>query len=100
VGFDAHWSDPITTLGLSNAGYFRLAKKVMALAEEYCGGKIVFVLEGGYDPANMLQGAAGVFAAATGRGDAALAAEARDASPYPEPDCASRLAEIRQWHGF
>lgn len=96
VGFDAHWSDPITTLGLSTAGYFRLAQKVMALAEEYCDGKIVFVLEGGYDPTNVANGAAGVFVAATGRGQA----EANDPNPYQEPDCESRIAEIRRWHGF
>jgi acetoin utilization deacetylase AcuC-like enzyme len=50
VGFDAHWNDPITMLGLSTAGYLMLARKVMVLAEQYCGGKILFVLEGGYDP--------------------------------------------------
>src|SRR5687767_49980 len=40
VGFDAHWSDPITMLGLSTAGYLMLAKQVKALAEEYCEEKI------------------------------------------------------------
>lgn len=96
VGFDAHWSDPITMLGLSTAGYFMLAKKVMALAEEYCKGKIVFVLEGGYDPANVANGAAAVFAAATGKGTV----EGNDANPNKEPDCESRIEQIRQWHGF
>ncbi len=96
VGFDAHWSDPITTLGLSTAGYLMLARKAMALAEEYCRGKIVFVLEGGYDPANLANGAEAVFVAATGKG----ASEAKDPSPYQEPDCASRIEEVRRWHGF
>ncbi|RPJ22178.1 MAG: histone deacetylase [Chloroflexi bacterium] len=96
VGFDAHWSDPITMLGLSTAGYFRLAKKVMALAEEYCDGKIVFVLEGGYDPTNVANGVGAVFAAATGKGKF----DANDPNPHKEPDCESRIAEIRQWHGF
>ncbi|HET9915012.1 MAG TPA: histone deacetylase, partial [Anaerolineales bacterium] len=96
VGFDAHWSDPITMLGLSTAGYFMLAKKVMALAEEYCDGRIVFVLEGGYDPTNVANGVEAVFAAATGEGEA----EASDSNPHPEPDCDSRIEEIRQWHGF
>lgn len=67
VGFDAHWSDPITMLGLSTRGYSMLAKKVIALAEEACQGKIVFVLEGGYDPVNVAHGAEAVFVAATGR---------------------------------
>ena len=96
VGFDAHWSDPITSLGLSTAGYLMLARKVMALAGEYCGGKIVFVLEGGYDPVNVANGAEAVFVAATGKGES----ETNDGNPYKEPDCESRIEEIRQRHGF
>ncbi len=96
VGFDAHWSDPITTLGLSTAGYLMLAKKVLSLAEEYCDDKIVFVLEGGYDPVNVANGAEAVFIAATGKGESA----ARDPNPNQEPDCESRIEQVRKWHGF
>ena len=96
VGFDAHWNDPITTLGLSTAGYFTLAKKVLALAEEYCDSKIVFVLEGGYDPLNVANGAEAVFIAAIGKGSI----DAGDPNPNKEPDCESRIDEIRKWHGF
>jgi acetoin utilization deacetylase AcuC-like enzyme len=96
VGFDSHWNDPITMLGLSTAGYFMLAKKVIRLAEEYCDGKIIFVLEGGYDPMNVANGAEAVFIAATGKGES----EATDPNPYKEPDCTSRIEEIRKWHGF
>jgi len=96
VGFDAHWNDPIAMLGLSTAGYLMLAKKVMTIAEEFCDGKIVFVLEGGYDPVNVAHGAEAVFIAATGKGGS----EANDPNPYKEPDCTSRIEEIRKWHGF
>ena len=61
AGFDAHWNDPITSLGLSTAGFYMLSKKLAGLAEEHCSGKIVFVLEGGYDPLNVANGAAAVF---------------------------------------
>jgi acetoin utilization deacetylase AcuC-like enzyme len=98
VGFDAHWSDPITMLGLSTAGYFELAQKVMQLALEYCAGRIVFVLEGGYDPTNVANGVESVFAAATGKGT--LEAVGRDPNPYEEPDYESRIEEICRWHGF
>ena len=96
VGFDAHWNDPITTLGLSTTGYLMLARKMMALAEEYCDGKIVFVLEGGYDPTNVANGTDAVFIAATGKGES----NANDPNPHKEPDIQSRLDEIRRWHGF
>ena len=97
VGFDAHWNDPITMLGLSSSGYFTLARKVVALADEFCDGKIVFVLEGGYDPMNVANGAGGVFDALSRH---QLSHEANDPNPYPEPDCESRIAEILTWHGF
>jgi len=97
VGFDAHWNDPITSLGLSTNGYFMLAQKVVALADEYCDGKIVFVLEGGYDPLNVANGAGTVFDALSRRG---LSHEARDPNPHKEPDCESRIEEVRKSHGF
>ena len=97
VGFDAHWNDPITMLGLSSKGYLTLANKVVALAEEYCDGKIVFVLEGGYDPVNVANGADGVFEALTKSGSGN---EANDPNPHKEPDCESRIEEIRNLHRF
>jgi acetoin utilization deacetylase AcuC-like enzyme len=99
VGFDAHWNDPITTLGLSTAGYLTLARKVVQLAEEHCDRRIVFVLEGGYDPMNVANGATAVFDALTNsrlRENTAL----RDPNPRKEPDCETRIREVRKWHGF
>ena len=98
VGFDAHWNDPITMLGLSNAGYFMLAQKVMALASEYCHGRIVFVLEGGYDALNVANGAEGIFFAAAGKAE--LENAMGDLNPYREPDCDSRIEEVCKQHGF
>ena len=98
AGFDAHWNDPITTLGLSTSGFFMLSRRLVGLAEEYCGGRIVFVLEGGYDPTNLANGATAVFDALMGT-DQSRAVE--DAMPYREPDSALELIEkIREWHGF
>ncbi len=97
VGFDAHWNDPITSLGLSTNGYFMLAQKCIALADEFCNGKIVFVLEGGYDPVNVAEGAEATLHALT---KSPRRNEAGDPSPHKEPDCESRIEEIRKWHGF
>lgn len=97
AGFDAHWNDPLTSLGLSTAGFFHLSKRLVELAAEFCDGKIVFVLEGGYDPHNVANGAEAVFRALTNPGSAL---EVGDASPHREPEITARLAEIREWHGF
>ncbi|NUQ36808.1 MAG: histone deacetylase [Caldilineales bacterium] len=49
AGFDAHWRDPLASQLLSLAGYAALTRRVMALAEELCQGRLVLALEGGYD---------------------------------------------------
>ena len=97
AGFDAHWSDPITSLGLSTAGFHLLSKKLVELAEENCNGKIVFVLEGGYDATNVANGAAAVFSALRGK---SFDMNVNDTSPYPEPDVNQRIDEIRKWQGY
>lgn len=49
VGFDAHWDDPLANMQLSLAGYDRLARMLIEAAASLCQGRIVFVLEGGYN---------------------------------------------------
>jgi acetoin utilization deacetylase AcuC-like enzyme len=49
VGFDAHWSDPLAQMRLSLTGYDQLTRMLFDLAEQLCEGRIVFVLEGGYN---------------------------------------------------
>jgi len=97
AGFDAHWSDPLTNLGLSSAGFFNISKRLVELANEYCAGKIIFVLEGGYDPINVANGAEAVFEALTESGSGF---DAGDVNPRREPDVESRVDEVRKWHGF
>ena len=96
AGYDAHWRDPLASLGLSTAGYFQLSQSLVELAGEVCGGKIVFVLEGGYDPHNV---ADGIRAALTAMTEEFAPVVAND-SPFQEPDIAARLAQVRRWHGW
>jgi acetoin utilization deacetylase AcuC-like enzyme len=49
AGFDAHFDDPIGGMRVSEHGFAALAQIVLGLADELCGGKSVFMLEGGYD---------------------------------------------------
>jgi acetoin utilization deacetylase AcuC-like enzyme len=48
-GYDAHWADPLANMTLSLAGYTHMDRVLLALAQELCDGRIVFVLEGGYN---------------------------------------------------
>ncbi|HVZ14791.1 MAG TPA: histone deacetylase family protein [Bauldia sp.] len=49
AGFDAHWRDPLAGLNLKAEDFAWATKAVMDLADRYCGGRIVSLLEGGYD---------------------------------------------------
>ncbi len=49
AGFDAHWSDPLAMLQLDLRGYAHLTRELIRMAQELCSGRIVFILEGGYD---------------------------------------------------
>ncbi len=102
AGFDAHWSDPLTSLGLSTSGYYAISKKLVDLADELCNGRIVFVLEGGYDPRNVANGIQAVFAALshTSPGTSSQPLNPTDPSPYPEPDISKRIEAFKNWHSL
>lgn len=50
AGFDAHRKDPIGSLGLETEDFGRLTELVLNVADTWCDGKVVSLLEGGYDP--------------------------------------------------
>lgn len=47
-GADAHWSDPLTTLGVTLGGFRMLYERLVTLADETCGGRILATGGGGY----------------------------------------------------
>jgi acetoin utilization deacetylase AcuC-like enzyme len=47
-GFDAGAMDPMGRMMMHSEGYRRLTKKLMAIADQVCGGRLVFLHEGGY----------------------------------------------------
>lgn len=49
AGFDAHVSDPLATMELEAEDYGWLTGELVRLAEEHAAGRVVSVLEGGYD---------------------------------------------------
>ena len=48
AGFDAHRDDPLAQLAVTEAGYAALTAILRDLAERHAGGRLVSVLEGGY----------------------------------------------------
>jgi acetoin utilization deacetylase AcuC-like enzyme len=50
AGFDAHHLDPVGSLGLETEDFIPITNMVLDAADAYAGGRVVSVLEGGYDP--------------------------------------------------
>ena len=49
AGFDAHIDDPLAQLKLSSEDFYRLTKRTLEISKSMCNGKVVSILEGGYD---------------------------------------------------
>lgn len=49
AGFDAHRDDPLAGINLETLSFEWLSREVTRFASEVCGGRLVSVLEGGYD---------------------------------------------------
>lgn len=49
AGFDAHWRDPLGSLELREDDFAWVTRKLMEIADSSAQGRIVSVLEGGYD---------------------------------------------------
>lgn len=49
TGYDSHWADPLAGLQFESRTYAYLCQSTAALAQELCGGRCMWILEGGYD---------------------------------------------------
>jgi acetoin utilization deacetylase AcuC-like enzyme len=58
AGFDAHMRDPLANLNLLEADFGWVTRAIMAVADQSAQGRIVSVLEGGYDLEALAQSAA------------------------------------------
>jgi acetoin utilization deacetylase AcuC-like enzyme len=95
VGFDAHWQDPLASAGLSLTGYAYITNQLVALADEVCNGRVLFVLEGGYHHEVLTAGVANVIHSLLGID------EIHDdfgPTPYAETDVTHLLAKLRRRH--
>jgi acetoin utilization deacetylase AcuC-like enzyme len=49
AGFDAHHADPLGDINLEKSSYTWMTQQVMELADQCCEGRLISLLEGGYD---------------------------------------------------
>ncbi len=49
AGFDAHADDPLAQIRLSTEDFYKITKRTLEYSKSFCNGKVVSILEGGYD---------------------------------------------------
>jgi acetoin utilization deacetylase AcuC-like enzyme len=49
AGFDAHKDDPLAQLGLQEDDFAWATREIKAVADKYAQGRLISVLEGGYN---------------------------------------------------
>ncbi len=49
AGFDAHTLDPLAQFKLQTEDYYIITKRILEITKKFCSGKVVSILEGGYD---------------------------------------------------
>lgn len=94
AGFDAHFRDPLSLMQITGPGYHALTTALVEIAAESAGGRLAFVLEGGYDLPSMANAVVNVVRALDGQAaDASIGS-----APSPEPDVTRLLDRIRALH--
>lgn len=58
AGFDAHQSDPLGSMRLVEADYMWATEQFASVAKRHANGRIVSMLEGGYDLTALAKSAA------------------------------------------
>ncbi|MBC7287059.1 MAG: histone deacetylase [Armatimonadetes bacterium] len=81
AGYDAHHSDPLAGMLLSVRAFHTMTRMVADVAREICGGRLVAVLEGGYDREALASGVHDTLRALMGQGSAYK----DDRPPQPHP---------------
>ena len=49
AGFDAHKSDPLAQIKLETEDFYNITKRILKTSKKFCNGKVISILEGGYD---------------------------------------------------
>jgi acetoin utilization deacetylase AcuC-like enzyme len=94
AGFDAHRDDPLGGMALTTRGYGAITEEILRLADQCCGGKTVFVLEGGYNLRALEESIVAVLQVLAG-----VEAE-RAPAAFPTNGAGEELLrEVRQVHG-
>jgi len=98
AGFDAHKDDLLGGMGVTSQGYSAMTSILLNVAKKHCGGKIVLVLEGGYNTKAIADATANVIEVLHGK---EVSTEAGPPSKaYKEVLDKTKLALSKYWKGI
>ena len=89
-GFDSHHSDPLARMCLTNSCYYDMTRMLVDLAGTLCDGRVLVVLEGGYDHDAMALGTEAV-------SRALLGLDPPEPEPYQYAVHPSLTREVDDW---
>ncbi|MCP5101096.1 MAG: histone deacetylase [Chloroflexi bacterium] len=95
AGFDAHWRDPLAMAGLTLTGYANISRALVDMANRLCNGRILFVLEGGYQLDALTYGILNVIYALLGQDNIV---DPIGANSQPEQDISQLLHLLKKRH--
>ncbi|KAI7841178.1 hypothetical protein COHA_005144 [Chlorella ohadii] len=100
AGFDAHYRDPFQGLQLRSSTYYKLAQRLQALAARLCGGRLAFLLEGGYHTEAVGESVCEVFLALLGRPSVEGQAALQLPRPEPVAEVEALVEQLRRVHSL
>jgi len=95
AGFDIYAGDPLGGMEVTAEGFGALAAELLAMAREHARGRILFILEGGYDPEGLAGGVLQVLGQAAGK--APLPGEPAEPSPQTRLEIAPVVETHRKY---
>jgi acetoin utilization deacetylase AcuC-like enzyme len=99
AGFDAHWDDPLASMVLSVGGYVTIARQLKELADDLCGGRLVYTLEGGYHLEALAYSILGTFGVLLDDTEGEIV-DPLGPSPYDERPVDLVIAQVQRAHGL
>jgi len=99
AGYDTHWADGLALMQVSVTGFAQMVRIIKGLADELCGGRLAFTLEGGYNLAALAASVKATFDVLLGNTNIEdpLGQSARR---FPAPSIASLIKAIKEIHNL
>ena len=98
AGYDPHWADHLALMRVSTTGFAEMVKIIKGLADELCGGRLVFCLEGGYHLRALSCSVKATFDVLLG--DTSIEDPLGQSSGFRAPDIAPLIKAIKEIHSL